>query len=308
MCGERASGVSHSVIDILRQFRTVVLVVVAALLGFVDPLQGDLLTPLITPLVAFLVFSSLSSVGLSQFSETSSLVSGIGLVTTFVVLPLGAVAVGRALLSGPELAGVLIMVAGPTTAGSALVWAQLSDSDVIVTALLTMGSLLLAPLVTPVVVSQLLGATATLAYIPIVWELVAIVGGGFLLHWIVPEGRIRESHLDSLSLLVVAGLVYIGVASSDVAGLQSAAVGWIAVTTLLVCLIALGTAVLFGTVVGLSGREVRALYFGTAMKNLGVAIAVAAVLSEPGVVAAIVVYYVVEQFVSSLIVGVSGSG
>lgn len=287
---------------VLKQFRSVFLVVAATLLAVVEPVSGDSLTPLVTPLVVFLIYSSVRAIEIEQVDSTAFYLPVLGLALSYVILPLTAIVVGQRLLAGPELVGVVVMVAGPATAGSALVWSRLSDSDVVLTVTIVLGSMLLAPVVTPVLVTRLLGAEVDLATRPILQELALIVGGGLILSRVVPEDAISERWMDRSSLLVVGALVYIGVASSAVTATSNDLIGLVAATTLILCLVALGMAMAIGFVADLGHERARSLFFASGLKNLGIAIVVAASIPANGVVVAIVTFYVVQQLMAGVVV------
>lgn len=293
------------VVTLLKQFRTVLLVVLFAVLGVVEPVPGEPLLPLVTPLVAFLVFSSIRAVDVTDLASTPLRLTIFGLLTTFVVLPSLAVLVGSALLSGAALAGVLVIAAGPATAGSALVWSRLSRSDVLLTAVISIGSIVLAPLATPYLVVQLLGAETDLALVPLVRELVFIVGGGALLSWVVPDEWGSERLLDDLSLVGVGLLVYIGVAGTSVSLVDARGVGLVALVALAISFVLWALAMGLGDLAALPPGQRRSLFFGATLKNLGVAIVVASLLPIDGIVMPVVTFYVVQQVFAGAVVATS---
>lgn len=289
-------------VAVLKQFRSVFLVVAATLLALVEPVSGTSLTPLITPLVVFLTYSSVRALDGDQIDSASLVLPVLGIAISYVVLPLTALVVGRRLLAGPELVGVVVMVAGPATAGSALVWSRLSDSDIVLTVTIVLGSILLAPVVTPLLVTRLLGAEVELATLPILQELALIVVGALFLSWVVPDRVVGERWMDRASLLVVGALVYIGVASSSVAATSVRLLGLVVATTLAVCLVALMMAATAGFVTNVGRERARSLFFASGLKNLGIAIVVATSVSAKGVVVAIVTFYVVQQVIAGIVV------
>lgn len=290
---------------VVSQFQSVLLVVVAAAVALLEPIPGDLLSPFVVPFVAFLVFSSLRAVGPDDAASVPYRLTSLGVLISYLLVPAVAVGTGALLLPASAFAGVVVITTGPTTAGSALVWARLSDSDVLLTAGITFLTLLLAPVLTPIFVTQLLDASVSLSPIPILTDLSLVVGGGLLASRLVPEGTIAEATMDRLSLLVVGALVYVGVATSAVTATAPTTLGLVVVVTLLACLTVLALTVVVGRVVGLDRRGVRALFFGAGLKNLGVAIAVGAAVPVDGLVVAVVTYYVVQQLVAGTIVALA---
>ncbi|WP_136688429.1 bile acid:sodium symporter family protein [Halorhabdus amylolytica] len=289
-------------ITILARFRSVGVVVAASTLGIAVPGPGSGLEPLVGPLVAMLVYTSIRAADVGDVLERPWWLVSAGLIGTFLALPVVAFGVGRAVLPPAALAGVVVVTAGPTTTGSALVWARLSDADVVLTAGITFVTLFLAPVVTPLVITGLLGTGVSLSPVSLLIEVALVVAGGFVLAWIVPAGTVGERGLDRLSLAVIGTLVYVGIATSPFGTAVPADVGRVAVVALCVTVLVLGAATGAAAIPGVGSARGRALFFATGLKNLGVAVVVSGALQAEGVVVAVVTYYVIQQLVAGLVV------
>ena len=68
------------------------------------------------------------------------------------------------------------MVIGPMTAGSALVWTRLGEGNIAVAGLVSVTSVALAPLVTPLLLALSVGANVSVASLSIFRELAIVVG------------------------------------------------------------------------------------------------------------------------------------
>lgn len=274
------------------------LVVAAVLLGFWVP-APESLTAVTTPLVAVLVFAAVQDADRRAFRSESRLRFGVGAVAAIYLLPVAFAPGPALLLDGPTRVGTLVVLAGPPTAGSAIVWSRLGGGDATATALVTTAALAFAPLATPAVLGVALGRGVTVDPVPVGRRLLLVVGGGLVLSWVVPADAVGESTLDAVSLAVVAALVYVGTATTalgTVSLLSLAFVGLLAVEFLA------AAAALAAGCVPLVGRDrAVSLFFVTALKNLGIGVAVAATLPVEGAVVAVVAFYVVQQLVAAVV-------
>lgn len=280
-----------------RAVRGPVLILAAVALGLLVP-APDALAVTTTPLVAFLVFGAIHGRDIAVFrAEGRPQFAAVALGVVFV-LPVAFAPVAAALLDGNALVGVLVAIAAPPTAGSAIVWTRRGNGDAVTTVLVAVAAIALAPLVTPAVLAVVLDHGVAIDPLPVVRELLAVVGGGVALAWVVPEESVAEAALDRLSLVVVGALVYVGTATTamgDVATPTLAAVGLLAVGFLT---LAGGVAVGAAPVVG--RERAVSLFFAAGLRNLGIAVAVATTLPVEGVVVAVVVFYVTQQLVAAL--------
>jgi len=283
----------------LDRTRNVVLVVAAAALGLWFPQLAGV-GAFTLPIVAFLVYISLRDV------DPRSLAAGVplralavGLAVSYVVLPAGAFLLGTALITPEHRVGLYVVSAVPITAGSSIVWTRLSDGDVELAALVAVTSIVLSPVVTPPVLSALVGSTVALSPGSVVSNLLFIVGGGVGLRVAVPDDALSASQLDAGARASIGVLVYAGVAGLD-PGRVTADLPLLSVTTatlLLVGFVASAGLCLLG---GLAPSVRSAVFFSGSLKNLGVSLLVVDVLGMPAATAVVVVYYVLQQVVGAL--------
>lgn len=282
--------------DVIQRYQNVLLVLGAVGVGGLLPEFGPYLQPLVTPLVIFLVFSSLQGLRLETVDASSyAFLIALSLAISYVVLPVGGIQLAGAILEEGAVLGFAIALAAPTTAGSAIIWTRLSRGDVQLATTISIVSLLVAPVATPVVLTQLVGSQGTVPVLSILTDLFIIVGGGALLSRAVPSGTLSPRAMDLGSTLAILLLIYTSVAGVEVA----AVTGWHLLTVV-------GTSallVVFGLVVsllckrgfGLSRTETLPLFFTGSLKNLGIALLIALAYPDPLVVFSIIAYYVVQQ-------------
>lgn len=287
---------------LIYRYRNILLVVGAVGLGVLVPAFGPALEPLVTPLVIFLVFGSLRGLELAEI-ETSSYAAlvALSLCISYVVLPIGGIQLANFALGGGAAVGFAIALAVPTTAGSAIIWTRFARGDAQLAATISIVSLLVAPVATPIVLSQLLGAQTAVPALSILVDLVIIVGGGVLLAAGVPSEAVSARTIDRGATLAILLLIY-----TSVAGVEMAAVtGWhlAAVVGCSVCLVGFGLVVslLCERGFGLSRTQTLPLFFTSSLKNLGIALLIALAYTDPLVVFAIITYYVIQQLSGAVI-------
>lgn len=280
-----------------RAVRVPSLVAAAVLLGWRFP-APDSLAVVTTPLVAFLVFAGVDGVDWRTVLAGDRLLFVVVAVGLVYVLPIAFAPVPMLLLDGPMRIGTLVVLTGPPTAGSAIVWSRLGGGDAATTVLVTTAALALAPLVTPAILGVVLGQGAPVDPVPVVRTLLLVVAGGVSLAWLVPAGAVDETTLDTLSLAAVVVLVYVGTATATVEGVSPsslATVGLVAVGFLaFAALLASGCALVVGP------ERAVSLFFATGLRNLGIGVAVATTLPVEGAVVAVVGFYVVQQLAAAV--------
>ncbi|WP_302080322.1 bile acid:sodium symporter [Salinibaculum rarum] len=280
-----------------RAVRAPLLVAAAVLLGWRFP-APDSLAVVTTPLVAFLVFAAVDGVNWRSFLAGDRLSVGVVAVGLVYLLPIAFAPVPIFLLDGPMRVGTLVVLTGPPTAGSAIVWSRMGGGDAATTVLVTTAALVLAPLVTPAILGVVLGQGVSVDPVPVVRTLLLVVTGGVSLAWLVPAGAIEETTLDTLSLAAVVVLVYVGTATATVEGVSLsslATVGLVAVGFLaFAALLASGGALIVGP------ERAISIFFATGLRNLGIGVAIATTLPVEGTVVAVVGFYVVQQLAAAV--------
>lgn len=301
MNGTRARFVAR-----VRRFENVGLVLAAVVLGVAVPGPGRYADVLVTPLVMFLIYGSLRGISVANVEYGSyGLVILCSLAVSYLVLPFGGIRVADALLSGDALIGMAIMLAAPTTAGSAIIWTRLAGGDSELAALASISSLGVAPLLTPAVLSALLGRGIAVPVGTMVVDLLVIVGGGIALLIAVPDRLVSEPLVDRGSGVAILLLIYSSIASVDVGAIDPASFGAVALFVLL--LLGGGFVIVraTGSAAGLDRSTYLPLFFTGGLKNLGIALLIAFTYRSAMVVVVIVTYYVLQQLVGAVIADVA---
>jgi len=280
----------------LARFSNVLLVLGAAGVGVLAPQLSPYFDPLITPLVVFLVFTSLRGVRFAAIDYSSyAAIVALSLGLSYVVLPFAGMRLVELALSDAAVIGFAIALSVPTTAGSAIIWTRLARGDAQLATIGSIASLLVAPAATPLVLTRLVGSRITVPTASILTDLAVIVGGGVLLTVVVPADALSTETVDRASTLAILLLIYTAVAGVGVFGIDGPTL--LAVVGVAVLLFAVGAALTAGCLRAFDiGRERGiALCFTTNLKNLGIALLVSLPFADPLVTAAIIVYYVVQQ-------------
>lgn len=294
------------VLRILNRFTNVLLVIGAVSVGVFVPHFGSYVDPLITPLVIFLVFTSLQGVQLAEIEFSSYAVLIIlSLCISYVVLPAGGMQLVESVLADDARLGFAIALSVPTTAGSAIIWTRLARGDVQLAATISIVSLVVAPVVTPIVLTQLVGSQITVPIVSILLDLLIIVGGGVLLTVGIPSGSIPPRIIENGSTGAILLLIYAGVAGVEVSEIT----GWNFLSILSVSVLLFGFGLVISTLCehGFSIARVRTLplFFTANLKNLGIALLISFPFSEPLVTISIITYYVVQQLGGALLADIT---
>lgn len=300
------TGRWHRCLRRARRFENVGLVLTAVVLGVAVPEPGQYAEVLVTPLVIFLVFCSLRGVSLADIEHRSySLVILCSLGISYIVLPFGGIRIANAFLTGDALLGLAIVLAAPTTAGSAIIWTRLAGGDSGLAALASISSLGVAPVLTPLVLSSLLDRPIAVPVETIVVDLLVIVAGGIALLISVPERLINETLIDRGSGLAILCLIYSSIASVDVWAIDPTS--FVVVAALVVWLLGIGFVVIraIGTATGVDRSVYLPLFFAGGLKNLGIALLIAFVYQSAMVVVVIVTYYVLQQLVGAVVADIA---
>lgn len=281
---------------LVARFSNLLLVLGAVAVGVLVPGPSPYLDPLITPLVVFLVFTSLRGVRFAAIDYSSyAAVVGLSLCLSYVVLPLAGMRLVEFAFADAAVLGFAIALSVPTTAGSAIIWTRLARGDVQLATVSSIASLLLAPVATPLVLTRLVGSRIAVPTASILTDLAVIVGGGALLTAAVPTDALSTDAVERGSTLAILLLIYTAVAGAGVVGVDAATL--LAVVGVAGCLFGLGAALsaCCQRAFGIERNRGFALFFTTNLKNLGIALLVSLPFADPLVTVSIIVYYVVQQ-------------
>ena len=291
------------------RYRNVGLVAAAVAAGLLAPGLGSLLSPLVTPLVIFLVYSSLRGLHLEELDVASyALLVALSLGISYGLVPAVGIQLVGAFLADGALVGFAIALSVPTTAGSAIIWTRFSRGDVQLATTISIVSLLVAPVATPVVLTALVGAEATVPVTSILVDLLVIIVGGGLLAVVVPASAVSTRTVDVGATLAILLLIYTSVAGAEPAGLGVSTLVTIVGVSVLLVGFGLAVALLCERGFGLERLQTLPLFFTSSLKNLGIALLIAFAYADSLVVIAIITYYVTQQVAGALLADVVRNG
>ncbi|WP_331232648.1 bile acid:sodium symporter family protein [Natronorarus salvus] len=287
------------------RFENVLLVAVAVAAGVAGPSVGAALEPLVTPLVVFLVYTSLRGLRPAEVEVRSyGLLVALSLCLSYVVLPAGGIGLARLVLDGGALVGFAIALSVPTTAGSAIVWTRFSGGDVQLATTTSIASLLFGPVATPIVLAALVGTGAGVPATAVLVDLAVIVVGGVLLAVVIPSDTFSARTVDGATTFAILLLIYTSVAAVDPAGVAVRdLLGIVGVSVFLLCF-GLALTLICKRAFGLDRPRALSLFFTSSLKNLGIALLVALAFADPLVVLAIITYYVLQQLSGAVLADV----
>lgn len=288
--------------ELLLRYRNLLLVAAAVGAGVAVPALGPYLEPLVGPIVAFLVYSSFRGLTLKNVEFAPyAVVVGLSVVLSYGLIPFGGIRIASALLSDGALVGFAIVLSVPTTAGSAIIWTRFSGGDVQLSTIASIVSLFVAPIATPIVLTQLIGAQANVPVGSILVDLLLIIGGGVLLAVVVPSSAVSPRTVNAGSTVAILVLIYTSVAGAGSIASAGLVLPALVVSSLAVLGVGLLGALACERALGLDRGRTLALFFTSSLKNLGIALLVAFTYADPLVVVAIIVYYVVQQTTGALL-------
>lgn len=286
----------------LSRVSSLLVVAIAVVAGVAAPVGGPYLEPLVAPMVAVLVFLSFRGLaGVATGLRSGAAVVGLSLVVSYLLVPVLGIGVATHLLSGEARLGLAVVLAAPTTAGSAIVWTRLSGGDAQLSTLASVASIALAPIATPVVLAGIAGRTAAVPVDAILLELAAIVALAAVLVRLVPAGAVSDETADRLSMAVILALIYTSVATLEAGAVDGAVLGAVLLASLVILALGAAASVGLGVSLGLARPELLALAFAGNLKNLGIALLVAVAVGSAVAVTAVVAYYVLQQLLGALV-------
>ncbi|WP_336136316.1 bile acid:sodium symporter [Natronomonas amylolytica] len=224
----------------------------------------------------------------------------LSLCFSYLLLPAVGIQVADALLTDNAAFGMAIVLSVPTTAGSAIVWTRFSNSDVQLSTTISLVSLLLAPVVTPLVLSQLVGSQVALPVSTIFGNLLLIIGGGVLVDVVISSDAISSQLVHDGSTLTIALLIYTSVSKVGSVVLSAEVLLSLITVSILLLGIGLGISVVSLKVLQYSTDEMLPLFFTSSLKNLGIALLVAFAYNNSLVLVSVITYYVIQQVAGAL--------
>lgn len=288
--------------SLLGQYLNVVLIAVAVCAGVLVPNGGPYIQPLVPLLVMFLVYSFLRGFRLQEIdvaSEVRILILSLGI--SYVLVPLFGWYVARAVLPEAAVRGFVFLFVAPTTAVS-VVWTRFSNGDVQLATSITVGSIVTAPIATPLLLRWLVGSQARVPVARVFTELLVVIGGGILLTILVPrslfsERTVNTGAMGTLVVILYASTAIVDIGSVDVTNLV--AVGGVSTV-----LLGVGVAVslLFERTLRFDRTQTLPILFSSSMKNLGIALLLSTLIQpDPLVVATVVTVFITQQLFGALV-------
>jgi len=284
------------------QYSNIILIAVAVCAGVLVPNGGSHIQPAIPLLVVFLVYSFLRGFRLRDVDVASEArIAVLSLGISYVLLPLSGSYVARVFLPETAVRGFVIVFAAPTTAVSA-VWTRFSNGDVQLATTITVGSIVAAPIATPLLLIWLIGSEATIPVIGVLTDLLVVIGGGILLTALVPRSLLSERTVDTGAMGALMIILYASTAIVDIGTIDETELLAIGGVSTVLLGVGIGVSLWIERALGVDRTRTLPLFFTSSMKNLGIALVVSNLLQpDPLVVATIVTYFISQQIVGALV-------
>ncbi|ELZ05927.1 bile acid:sodium symporter family protein [Natrialba asiatica] len=288
--------------------KNILVVLSSATAGLLVPGPQRYTSVLLTPLVIFLVYGSIRGLSLGEVNSSAiGVPAALSLGLGYVLLPFAGVPLASFALSNAALTGIAITLAVPTTAGSAIVWTRFSRGDAQLAAIVSIASILLAPIATPLLLLVLADQNGTVPVRSILTDVLLIVGVAVVLTRLVPDTALSDRTAEYGSGVAIALIIYTGVAGTDSAAVPARTL--LNLVAVSIAILGLGSAVAYaaGRYCDLGRRRILPIFFAGSFKNLGIALLIAAEYAPGTAVLAIITYYVIEQLTGAVIADFAGS-
>ncbi|WP_323174604.1 bile acid:sodium symporter [Natrialba sp. PRR66] len=282
--------------------KNIMVVLLSATAGLLVPGPERYTSVLLTPLVIFLVYSSVRGLSLGEVNPYAvGVPAALSLGLGYVLLPFVGVALASFALSNAALTGIAITLAVPTTAGSAIVWTRFSSGDTQLAAIVSIASILLAPIATPLLLLVLAGRNGAVPVRSILTDVLLIVGVAVVLARLVPDAALSDRTAEYGSGAAIALIIYTGVAGADPATVPVRTL--LNLVVISIAILGLGSAMAYaaGRYCDFGRRRILPIFFAGSFKNLGIALLIAAEYASGIAVLAIITYYVIEQLTGAVI-------
>lgn len=204
------------------------LILAAALVGYLLPSAGQLLTPYTNILLGIIMFAMGLTLTLPDFTRVARrpIPVLVGVLAQYLIMPLAGVAIAWALHLPPALAAGVILVGCAPGGTSSNVISYLAKADTALSVTITTVSTLLAPLLTPLLTLWLAGTYMPLKAADMALTIVEIVLVPVLAGLVVRLllSRVVDRVLPVLPWVSVAGisLVVVAVVSKSAATIAAA--------------------------------------------------------------------------------------
>ncbi len=269
----------------------------------VNPAQVARMKILIIPLTFLMVYPMMVTLNIQHLKQGLSFkLQGVAQLINFALIPFVAYFLGRWFFpEQPYLALGLLLAALLPTSGMTISWTGFAKGNMGAAINMTVIGLTLGSLATPFYVSGLLGATVEVNLLKVFKQIVIIVFLPMVLGYITRQSLLKKytmpefkkniaPRFPAMSTIGVLGIVFVAMAlKAKVIVSNPGIVGSIFLPLLILYLINF----IFSTIVGKSmfnRGDGIALVYGTVMRNLSIALAIAInAFGEAGANAALVI-------------------
>ena len=238
------------------------------------------LTGLIVPLLMIIMFGMGTSVGVTDFVRVVKMPKSIavGVVCQFTIMPF--IGMSLAMLSGlpPEIAAGIVLVGCAPGGLASNVMAYISGANLALSLSLTAFSTLLAPFVTPVLMSWLAGEMITIITSAMFWSITKIVilpvvAGLLFNHFLHGKFRLLDKAMPIISMAGIVFIIGVIIAAGrdSLLSLGVAIIGIVALQNLLGLVLGYAAARL----IKMDEASARAIAFEVGMQNSGLASGIA---------------------------------
>lgn len=286
----------------IKRFSNIILICLAVFLGIIFPKFGSYIQPVVVGLVIFLIY------GLLRGFQPNKVVNRSNLVVIFLsfgfsyfLLPVAGGYFTQIFFSDRIFIGFVILLIAPTTAVSA-VWTRFSEGDEQLATTITVGSVILSPVILPILLKFLLGSQTSVPVVSILIELLTVIIAGAILTVVVPSSLVSKKNMSYGSRIALFAIIYSTTSQVGFAGF--AIVDLLKISSGSIGLFIFGVCVFFiaDNYIKIPRQQLTALFFSSNMKNLGIALLVSGSLyPEPMVITTIVTYFLIQQVGSAII-------
>ncbi|MCP3429353.1 bile acid:sodium symporter family protein [Opacimonas viscosa] len=264
-------------------FTLSIFIVVALALSFPELFLtvGDYkLTGLIVPLLMIIMFGMGTSVGVDDFVRVAKMPKGVsvGLICQFTIMPF--IGMSLALISGlpPEIAAGIILVGCSPGGLASNVMAYISGANLALSLTLTAFSTLLAPFLTPLLMSWLAGEYIPIDAVAMFWSITKIVilpvlAGLLFNHFLHGKFPLIDKGMPYVSMVGIVVIITIITAAGrdNLLSIGFTLIGLVFLQNILGLILGYGVAKL----VKMEEADARAIAFEVGMQNSGLASGIA---------------------------------
>ncbi|MGD9975524.1 MAG: arsenic resistance protein [Desulfatirhabdiaceae bacterium] len=271
--------------------------------NMVDPAMVKQLKSLILPLTFLMVFPMMVTLNIQHLKQgLQPGIQGSAIFINFAIIPFVAYFLGRYFFSGqPYMALGLLLASLLPTSGMTISWTGFARGNLGAAINMTVIGLTLGSLITPVYISILLGATVAVDFYKVVQQIGVIVFLPMMVGYMTRKWLLKKYGMEAfrnriaarfpaLSTIGVLGIVFVAIAlKADTILANPVQLLGIFIPLLLLYLFNFTLSTLIGRRF-FNRADGIALVYGTVMRNLSIALAVAInAFGEAGADAALVI-------------------